>query len=231
MNIVSSLPASVLTKSQKLTFGPVEYADGGNTYRITAGVRHDDECGNGHNSFAITGEIERKTGRGWVYESGGCVHNEIAKHFPHLAPLIKWHLTSTDGPMHYVANTLYHASNRDYRGLLKGEKQQLRNGKTGLPVWERVMRNDCGDVVNGGSNSWTESNEKPAEKLAADWEPVWVIGEGKERDLDAARASAVWPDATDAELMADDLEAKLVARLHALVADFKAAVESLGLVY
>lgn len=45
----------------------------------------------------------------WVEDSGGCIHDEVAKHFPELAHLIKWHLSSTDGPMHYVANTVYWA--------------------------------------------------------------------------------------------------------------------------
>jgi hypothetical protein len=31
--------------------GPVFYTEGKTKYRITATVRHDDECGNGHNSF------------------------------------------------------------------------------------------------------------------------------------------------------------------------------------
>jgi hypothetical protein len=38
-----------------------------------------------------------------------CLHDEIAKAFPELAKYIKWHLCSTDGPMHYVANTVFHA--------------------------------------------------------------------------------------------------------------------------
>lgn len=106
----SELPVSVLIRDQKKTFGPVFYAEGGTRYRITATARYDDQCGNGHNSFAITAEIDRKTGNGrWEEDSGGCCHEEVAKHFPQLAPLLKWHLTSSDGPMHYVANGLYWA--------------------------------------------------------------------------------------------------------------------------
>jgi len=41
-------------------------------------------------------------------EACGCLHDEIRQHFPELAHLIKWHLVSTDGPLHYIANTLYH---------------------------------------------------------------------------------------------------------------------------
>ena len=99
---------SKLTKSQELKHVK-EYTEGGTKYRITAKVSHDDCCGNGHNSFAITGDIDEWRGNRWREHSGGCIHDDIAKHFPELEPFIKWHLTSTDGPMHYVANTRYHA--------------------------------------------------------------------------------------------------------------------------
>lgn len=46
-------------------------------------------------------------------ESCGCIHETIAAAFPELAPFIKWHLVSTDGPMHYVANTVYLAGARE----------------------------------------------------------------------------------------------------------------------
>lgn len=81
---------------------------------LTATVRFDDRCGNGHKTFSITGDIVANWIPGTRYRNsddrwraGGCLHDEIAAAFPDLAPLIKWHLTSTDGPMHYVANTLY----------------------------------------------------------------------------------------------------------------------------
>jgi uncharacterized protein Usg len=119
-------------------------------------VRHDDTCGNGHNTFGITCDVRSETG---VWRSGGCQHDIVAEHFPELAPFIKWHLTSTEGPMHYIANTVYHAE------------------------------------------------------------------QGK---LEYARSSAVWPEATLEQLQDKDA---LAARLQALLLDFQAAVEALGLVY
>lgn len=78
-----------------------------------AEIRFDDECHNGHNSFAITGHgwYDHFKARDWDF--GGCCHEMIAEVFPELEPLIQWHLVSSDGPMHYIANTLYHASKRD----------------------------------------------------------------------------------------------------------------------
>jgi hypothetical protein len=216
--------ASTLTKCQKRMFGPRFYVEDGHTYRITATVRHDDECGNGHNTFAITADIE---------DSSGCCHDEVARHFPELAPFVKWHLMSTDEPLHYVANTVYHASNRDHRSLLKGEKRQLRNGRTGLPVWERVVVNEQGEPIALDLNSWRDAETRPVETLIARWEPRWIVGEGKERQLDLARSSAVWPEATDEQLCAEPEELKrmLRERLPALMEAFKRDVESLGFVY
>jgi hypothetical protein len=102
-----NLPVSQLTKNQKKEFN-FEIEEGGRRKLLQVELRHDDECGNGHNSFAITGAIYPGLRQADKYlESCGCLHDEIALHAPQLKPLIKWHLTSTDGPMHYLANTLY----------------------------------------------------------------------------------------------------------------------------
>jgi hypothetical protein len=143
---------------------------------LVASVRFDDECKNGHNTFTIMADLYEKTrrngeqssesdyvvnsrGKKRYLTSCGCQHDLVAVHFPELAPLIKWHLTSTDGPTFYVADTVYHAQ--------KGR-------------------------------------------------------------LDYARRSAIAPDATLAEL---GDESWLLARLPALMVEFRAAVESLGFVY
>lgn len=53
----------------------------------------------------------------------------------------------------------------------------------------------------------------------------------KARELDAARRAAIWLDASDEDLTAPGLEQRLLDRLPALMMEFKAAVESLGLIY
>jgi hypothetical protein len=165
------LPASTLVKDQKFT-KTFHYFEDGEPRTLVVEVRHDDECGNGHNSFAITGNLFDRTKRipgesSITHSSGkrlwlsscGCLHDEIAKHAPEFAPFLKWHGTHTDEPLHYVANTTYHAGNSD---------------------------------------------------------------------PEAARACAIWPDATLEQLQDEKL---LLARLPALMKEFKAAVESLGLTY
>ncbi len=119
MNTTTELPASVLTKTQTKSFGPVEYREDGRRYRVRAEVRYDDSCGNGHNTFSITGVISEFRGRRFYDVGWGQVMEQISKHIPKLRPLLKWHLCSSDGPMHYVANTIYHVKegNFDYARL------------------------------------------------------------------------------------------------------------------
>lgn len=214
---------STLTPHQVKTYGPRQYQEKGTKYLITATVRHDDRCGNGHNTFSITANIQEHQNGRWRDYMGGCCHDEVAKHFPELAPFIKWHLCSTDGPMHYIANTLYHAGDRDYNGLRKGEKRQIRTGRTGKLCWIRTVSADLPKYV--------DADEQPTETATVTYEPWYRVGEGKERELDAARRSAIWLDATDEELLADDLKQRLIERHPALMEEFQAAVESLGFVY
>ncbi len=113
--------STTLVRNQKKVYGPRFYTEHGTKYRVTATVRYDDQCGSGHNSFAITGSIDRLSSGHWRDDAGGCIHEEIAKHFPELAPFIKWHLMNSDGPWGYIANTVYFAGDRDCWGKRKGE--------------------------------------------------------------------------------------------------------------
>lgn len=276
----SSLPPSVLVKHQVKTYGPKFYTEDGTRYRITAKVRYDDQCGNGHNTFSITATIDRNSGGRWENDMGGCCHEEVAKHFPALAPFIKWHLTSSDGPMHYPGNVIYLAGVRDCWGKLKDEpkswdyvirwkdfpidwhsqKQKFIQWCAGVgpevvgdsEVIAIAHVNRPGDSYNYGDKytlggfpceQWHEcpfDSELGALQFVAAAKKGFTVakipvawGEGKERELDSARSCAVWPEATDEELSQEpeQLKAVLMARLPALMVEFKAAVESLGFTY
>jgi hypothetical protein len=60
-----------------------------------------------------------------------------------------------------------------------------------------------------------------------------IFSEGKHRELDGARRAAVWPDATDDDLMAkpEDLRAALVARLPRLLEEFKRDILAAGFLW
>lgn len=98
-----------------------EYRNGGDRFRMRVKIRFDDDCRNGRNSFSITCDIDEARGGKWSEYGGGAAHEEIARVFPELAHLIKWHLCSTDGPMHYIANAVYLAGDRDHNGKRAGE--------------------------------------------------------------------------------------------------------------
>jgi hypothetical protein len=240
---------TTLTKKQVKTFRYDHTARGlsGNNFVLIAKVRHDDECGNGHNTFSITGElydraripgeasIKHANGTTYYLGSCGCIHEDIAKYFPQLAPLLKWHGCSTDGPMYYLGNTIYQAGDRDYSGLRKGEtKPLLSGGKPGAFNWYLAAIDEKGEEVpHGHLPSYVDAPEKPTAVYRCEWRQHVIEGKGKERDLNAARHCAIWPEATDEQLIAprEELEAALTARLPALMAEFRAAVESLGFTY
>jgi hypothetical protein len=200
-----------------------EFTHNGQRNLIVATVRFDDQCKNGHSSFSITAVLYELRDDGLVgVIASGCLHDGVREHLPELAPYLKWHLCSTEGPMHYVANTVYHAGDRDHHGLRKGEVKQLRDGQTHLPAWI------LDDVPF--EKKHVDSLDKPA-PITLEYRPWCRVGEGKDRDLAAARSCAIWPDATDEELIAPGLEERLQARLPGLLAEFRAAMESLGFEY
>lgn len=113
---------SILTKKQTKIITKSNIREYGEKCDLIIEIRYDDECGNGHNSFAITAEVYKAGRRGdknWL--SGGCQHEIIEKHAPELKSYIKWHLTSSDGPMHYVANSMYHARSCTHTGKKPGD--------------------------------------------------------------------------------------------------------------
>lgn len=198
--------------------------------RVT--IRHDDNCKNGRPSFGITVDGYTNGHLDW----GGASHDEIRMRFPELVPLLKWNLCATDGPMHYIANTCYHAGDLDHNGLRAGEARQIVNGKSGLPCWRLVVIGPDGKEVNVSAvtNGSAEGLQLPKLEHSLEWRPWNRIGDGKARDLDAARRAAVWADAPDEVLILDkhELAVRLKARLPALLSDFRHDVENIcGMVW
>ena len=105
--------------------------DFGPNRKITIYILFNDECKNGLNSFVITGEIY-KPGNGDV-DCCGCIHDDIKQHFPEFAKYIPYHLVSSDGPLYYIANTVYHAESGDLEAARstaiwpEGTLEQLKN--------------------------------------------------------------------------------------------------------
>lgn len=212
----------------------IETREHGRPVRITVKYGFDGAFAVQHKQrpyLSVTVDIEEWERGRWHDVGGGASHDTVRKHFPQLADLCAFHLCTTEGPTHYAANVVYLAGDRDHNGLRKGERKQLRNGRTGLAVWELRVNDgtpDGGDVPR--LSEWRDSAERPADTVTLAWFPRWIIGEGKARELDAARRVAIWPDATDAELSAEPeaLRAALAARLPALLDRFRAVCAAAG---
>jgi hypothetical protein len=156
-------------------------------------------------------------------ESCGCVHEDIAKYIPELAPYIKWHLCSSDMPLHYTANTLYWAEEHGpthawvyYRGKTASDPLGLGNDGNKERLLGYLKTKDA-----------EKAEGKPGYRV--EWDAKTI----KVRNLDHARDTAIWPEATDEELSVEPEELKKVleARLPKLMEEFCQAVESLGFVY
>jgi hypothetical protein len=102
-------------------------------------IRLNDECKNGHEDFAITGDFWTP-GKARIdknYECGGCCHDEILALRPDLKPFVDLHLSDWEGrPMHGFANGFYHLKNDkiDYvisgLRLKPGEIDKIKHAET-----------------------------------------------------------------------------------------------------
>lgn len=145
---------SILTKHQKQVFQKqIEYD--GKKCNMTVEIRYDDECNNGYNTFAITGNIKciNKNGRS-TFICGGCIHEEIEKYFPEFKHLIKWHLCGSNEPMFYLENTLYHASNSASSKYEVGEPNR----------WQKVLTFKNSYITHKFSKDFIEFLENKKDK-------------------------------------------------------------------
>lgn len=275
---------SILTKNQTKTI--VRETRSGNVIEVK--LRYDDQCGNGHNSFSITADIFDRTersrepyrvnskGKKRYLGSFGCCHDEIEKHLPELKHLIKWHLMNSDGPLHYVANTLYHSRDRTHEGVEIGDPVAFntRFKFVGFPItfkqhekgfWDYL--NNVGDFNNvevvkipyDGKDTYNfEPNYSLTGFIADSVDKKWYKSPFKskreaveflealrmhsfefvktpssfcepvEPNLEYARSSAIWPDATLEQLQNKEL---LESRTPSLCAEFKSVIEELGFTY
>lgn len=197
-------------------------------------------------------EVTTRDSWGTVLEYSSVLAPEELKELPEVfQKLYRFRGFQYDGPIYYPANTIYHAGERDWQGLLKGEVRQgvTRSGasmwtvrvfpKPGVSLKDLV---DAGLITKNVAENHVKYDIPPFSFITAHVEMVVVgdqppdlleirvvplnkVGEGKDRDLDAARVTAYWPEATEEDLTAPGLKERLEARLPGLIAEFKALME------
>lgn len=201
---------STLTKRQRRQIIK-DIRNDGKKCRLTINIRYDDHCGNGHNTFAITADLYERIGDRYVLVSGGCLHDLIKKHSIEFGQYCKWHLCSSDGPTHYISNTIYHASDvEDYQYFVYAKKGPIKETLMGLFDFKETQK------VIDSLKSWeVRTEQRPTYKC-------------HKSNLEYARSTAIWPDATLEQLQDKVL---LQERLPGLIEDFKAAMEELKFTY
>ena len=167
-------------------------------HEINASARLVKYDGNQSPHFSVTGEILNLRRRGDnQFESGGCIHDDIVKHFPYLAPVIAVHLADDHGrPMHAVENALYWAglSSRgqdEWRAIVPDDDYGRRTLETDehgtwapetLASHLRVSVDDARAIRDYCVNDETQHYSEAMRFCLRGLEPQW------QREADAARA-------------------------------------------
>lgn len=128
---------------------------------IKVEIRLSDDCKNGFNEFAITGEIRKNR----KYIMGGCIHEEILKYFPEFKIFVDLHLRDVNGvPMYPVINGFYFLKNKEINKLqhhLHCNEEELNIIKNATSEKEfAYLIYKCGLM-----KKWEEEAEKGIKKL------------------------------------------------------------------
>lgn len=128
---------------------------------IRVNIRLSDECNNGFNEFAITGDIYKNN----KFQMGGCIHEEILKHFPEFKIFVDLHLRDIKGvPMYPVVNGYYFLKNSSINVLqkhLRCNDEELNIIKKATSEKEfAYLIHKCGII-----KKWEEEAEKGIKEL------------------------------------------------------------------
>lgn len=88
----------------------VEYEENATNYKLVVNYGFN-KIGEQEPYFSITADLFYKNiycGKDiWKLTACGCLHDLIGKYAPEIFPLVKWHLTDKNGPMHYKDNGMF----------------------------------------------------------------------------------------------------------------------------
>ncbi len=134
------------------------FYENGEKYRIQVRSELVHRDGNSNAYFSIGGDIFRlaKNGRK-VWESGGCIHDDIIKHFPQLQPLVDIHLADEEGvPMHAYANAAYWAGHTRWQKESDTLAKHLRVSKDEANEMTTYINHHYGefDKITTANQAW-----------------------------------------------------------------------------
>lgn len=108
------------------------YTEDGEELKMVVKISLGDDCKNNICEWSITADIYYKKNGYWIWDAGGCCHEEIEKVFPELAKFIPLHLSNHYGaPLYPVGNGIYHIKKSDekvamdYLRILEEEYNEL----------------------------------------------------------------------------------------------------------
>lgn len=143
------------------------WTEGRNRYliRVYGGLSY--IKGNSRPYFSVTGTIW-ENGRDSV---GGCIHDEIEKHFPgKYSDLIRLHLSDDMGqPMHSAANGLYWLAGLDESGNGFGERYHGGNREFANGLYWLAGREECLRIVLNHFRCAESEIQPVLEALAGLW--------------------------------------------------------------
>lgn len=180
-----------------------------------------------HPYFSITMDTYRQAGNGrWVEDTFGCQHDEVRRLFPALAPYLRWHLVSTDGPMHYVANAVYWAGlNKEWCKGGKGDPPN-REAFDETTLWGALPGDAARHPMDAACPA-CRSLKGPCSACIRENLPVMIDGRVGGDVAAAHRAAAERAAAACCGMDRAELAAALAARLPALLALFRADMDCL----
>lgn len=151
------------------------YSEGPNKYKITVNISLDDDCKNMSPDWSVTGNISWNSMSGkWEWVSGGCIHEDILKHWPELKQFVDLHLCNFLGqPMYPIANGIYHI-----KRSLSVAKEYLRI--TDAEAAELYLASEEKDFFKyklykmGIVSRWKEESDRAIARLEEMTDTKWV---------------------------------------------------------
>lgn len=160
------------------------YLDNGNTYKVIATIKLNDECKNGMCSWSITGILYQKKGNGRFYDIGhGCIHEGILKASPKLKMFVDLHLCDWRGTPLYPVENGYYFLQKDK----KQAKEYLRVTDEEMEILSKCDNKEYFKYqlfALGIVERWQEESRKAIQALEELTGDVWVnpYKESEERE-------------------------------------------------